>query len=112
MRTDCHFRTLGGSTLADLKNWIDKTETLADAYMEVETANLMRYKTCGLFDAGQPCGRPGQHDKVPTGADFDQSDLFLSGRAHPRATSVILPLCATARRGKASSVPDWIGSRL
>ena len=29
---------------------------IADAYMEVEAANLMRYKACELFDAGQPCG--------------------------------------------------------
>jgi acyl-CoA dehydrogenase len=29
---------------------------IADAYMEVEAANLMRFKACELFDAGQPCG--------------------------------------------------------
>jgi acyl-CoA dehydrogenase len=29
---------------------------IADAYMEVEAANLMRYKACELFDAGLPCG--------------------------------------------------------
>src|SRR5512133_1932181 len=29
---------------------------IADAYMEVEAANLMRFKACALFDAGQPCG--------------------------------------------------------
>ena len=29
---------------------------IADAYIEVEAANLMRYKACDLFDAGQPCG--------------------------------------------------------
>ena len=29
---------------------------IADAYIEVEAANLMRYKACELFDAGQPCG--------------------------------------------------------
>ena len=29
---------------------------IADAYIEVEAANLMRYKACALFDAGQPCG--------------------------------------------------------
>ena len=29
---------------------------IADAYIEVEAANLMRFKACSLFDAGQPCG--------------------------------------------------------
>ncbi|HZG19419.1 MAG TPA: acyl-CoA dehydrogenase family protein [Herbaspirillum sp.] len=29
---------------------------IADAYIEVEAANLMRYKACELFDAHQPCG--------------------------------------------------------
>ncbi len=29
---------------------------IAEAYMEVEAANLMRFKACQLFDAGKPCG--------------------------------------------------------
>jgi acyl-CoA dehydrogenase len=29
---------------------------IAQAYMEVEAANLMRFKACDLFDAGKPCG--------------------------------------------------------
>ena len=29
---------------------------LAEAYMEIEAANLMRFKACALFDAHQPCG--------------------------------------------------------
>src|SRR5450759_1413167 len=29
---------------------------IADAYMEVEAANLMRFRACELFDAGLPCG--------------------------------------------------------
>jgi acyl-CoA dehydrogenase len=29
---------------------------LAQAYIETEAANLMRYRACALFDAGQPCG--------------------------------------------------------
>ena len=29
---------------------------MADAYMETEAANLMRFKACELFDAGKPCG--------------------------------------------------------
>lgn len=29
---------------------------IADAYMEVEAANLMRFKACSLFDAQQACG--------------------------------------------------------
>ena len=29
---------------------------IAESYIEVEAANLMRWKACHLFDAGQPCG--------------------------------------------------------
>ena len=29
---------------------------IADAYIEVEATNLMRFKACELFDAHQPCG--------------------------------------------------------
>ena len=29
---------------------------IAEAYMEIEAANLMRFKACELFDAHQPCG--------------------------------------------------------
>jgi len=29
---------------------------LAQAYMETEAADLMRYQACDLFDAGEPCG--------------------------------------------------------
>ena len=29
---------------------------LAEAYMEVEAASLMRFRACALFDARQPCG--------------------------------------------------------
>jgi len=29
---------------------------LAEAYIEIEAANLMRFEACRLFDAGQPCG--------------------------------------------------------
>ena len=29
---------------------------IADAYIEVEAANLMRFKACALFDAHAPCG--------------------------------------------------------
>jgi acyl-CoA dehydrogenase len=29
---------------------------IAEAYIEIEAANLMRYRACALYDAGQPCG--------------------------------------------------------
>ena len=29
---------------------------IAEAYIEIEAANLMRYNACDLFDAGAPCG--------------------------------------------------------
>ena len=29
---------------------------IAESYIEVEAANLMRFRACALFDAGEPCG--------------------------------------------------------
>jgi acyl-CoA dehydrogenase len=29
---------------------------IAESYIEIEAANLMRFKACDLFDAGEPCG--------------------------------------------------------
>jgi acyl-CoA dehydrogenase len=29
---------------------------IAESYIEVEAANLMRFRACSLFDAGKPCG--------------------------------------------------------
>ena len=29
---------------------------IAEAFIEIEAANLMRYSACGLYDAGKPCG--------------------------------------------------------
>lgn len=29
---------------------------IAEAYIEIEAANLMRFKACRLYDEGQPCG--------------------------------------------------------
>ena len=29
---------------------------IAEAYIEIEAANLMRYRACALYDAGAPCG--------------------------------------------------------
>ena len=30
---------------------------IAEAFIETEAANLMRYRACSLFDAGKPCGK-------------------------------------------------------
>jgi len=30
---------------------------IAEAFIELEAANLMRYRACALFDAGAPCGK-------------------------------------------------------
>ncbi|MDW4497416.1 acyl-CoA dehydrogenase family protein [Sulfitobacter sp. D35] len=29
---------------------------IAEAFIEIEAANLMRYRACALYDAGEPCG--------------------------------------------------------
>ena len=38
---------------------------IAQAYMEIRAADLMRYEACRLFDANLPCGGGGQHGKAP-----------------------------------------------
>src|SRR5207248_2316680 len=46
--------------IVDLHRPIGKNQgvqfPLADAYIEIEAANLMRFRACELFDANLPCG--------------------------------------------------------
>ena len=101
---------------------------IAEAYIEVEAANLMRWKACELFDAHQPCGAEANMAKylaakaslgggqrlpavprrlrlrlrirrraqvprdaaVPGGADLDQPDPVLRGRACARPAALLL----------------------
>ena len=51
---------------------------IADSYIEVEAANLMRFKACELFDAHQPCGAQANMAK------------FLSAKASWEAANVCL----------------------
>ena len=51
---------------------------IADAYIEVEAANLMRFKACELFDAHQPCGAQANMAK------------FLAAKASWEAANVCL----------------------
>ena len=51
---------------------------IADAYIELEAANLMRYKACELFDAHQPCGAQANMAK------------FLAAKASWEAANVCL----------------------
>ncbi len=37
---------------------------IADAFIEIEAANLMRLEACRLYDAGQPCGTQANMDKL------------------------------------------------
>ena len=65
---------------------------IAEAYMEVEAANLMRYEACRLFDAHQPCGT-GQHGQVPG------RQGQLGGSECVSAVPWRLRLCGRVRRG-------------
>ena len=51
---------------------------IADAYIEIEAANLMRFKACELFDAHQPCGAQANMAK------------FLAAKASWEAANVCL----------------------
>ena len=51
---------------------------IADAFIEIEAANLMRFKACQLFDANQPCGAQANMAK------------FLAAKASWEAANVCL----------------------
>ena len=51
---------------------------IADAYMETEAANLMRFKACALFDAHQPCGAEANMAKyLAAKASWQAADMCL-----------------------------------
>jgi acyl-CoA dehydrogenase len=51
---------------------------IADAYMETEAANLMRWKACGLFDQHQPCGAEANMAKhLAAKASFEAANICL-----------------------------------
>ena len=51
---------------------------IADAYIEVEAANLMRFKACALFDAGKPCGAEANMAKwLAADAAFQAADQAM-----------------------------------
>ncbi|MBL0423347.1 acyl-CoA/acyl-ACP dehydrogenase [Ramlibacter sp. AW1] len=51
---------------------------IADAYIEAEAANLMRFKACALFDAHQPCGAEANMAKyLAAKASWQAADMCL-----------------------------------
>jgi len=51
---------------------------IADAYIETEAANLMRFKACALFDAQQPCGAEANMAKyLAAKASWQAADMCL-----------------------------------
>lgn len=51
---------------------------LAQAHIEVEAANLMRYRACELFDAQQPCGAEANMAKyLAAKASWEAADICL-----------------------------------
>ena len=50
--------TKGLSPQSDEADWVlrDFFDPMAEAFIETEAANLMRFKACELFDQHQPCG--------------------------------------------------------
>ena len=51
---------------------------IAEAYMEVEAANLMRFKACDLFDRGEPCGAEANMAKhLAAKAAWDAANVCL-----------------------------------
>jgi acyl-CoA dehydrogenase len=51
---------------------------LAESYIEIEAANLMRYEACRLFDAHQPCGGPANMAKyLAAKASWEAANVCL-----------------------------------
>jgi acyl-CoA dehydrogenase len=51
---------------------------IAQAYIETEAANLMRFKACELFDAGKACGAEANMAKyLAAKASFEAADICL-----------------------------------
>ncbi len=51
---------------------------IAQAYIETEAANLMRFKACELFDSGKPCGAEANMAKyLAAKASFEAADICL-----------------------------------
>ena len=51
---------------------------IAQAFIETEAANLMRFKACELFDAGKPCGAEANMAKhLAAKASFEAADMCL-----------------------------------
>ncbi len=51
---------------------------IAEAYIEVEAANLMRFRACELFDAGQPCGAEANMAKyLASEASWKAADMCM-----------------------------------
>ena len=51
---------------------------IAESYIELEAANLMRFKACELFDAGKPCGAEANMAKyLAAKASFEAANVCL-----------------------------------
>ena len=51
---------------------------IAECYIELEAANLMRFKACELFDAGKPCGAEANMAKyLAAKASFEAANVCL-----------------------------------
>jgi acyl-CoA dehydrogenase len=51
---------------------------IAESYIEIEAANLMRFKACDLFDAGAPCGAEANMAKyLAAKASWDAANVCM-----------------------------------
>ena len=79
---------------------------IAEAYMEIEAANLMRYKAAGLFDKKQPCGAEANMAKHLASASWKQPMCA----SRPTAASAFAEYDVERKFGKAGST-WWRRSR-
>ena len=94
---------------------------IAEAYMEIEAANLMRYKASGLFDPKKPLRRGSEHGEAPRrqasweaanvciqthggfgfAAEYDVERKFRESRLYPGGADLDQPDPVVPRRARA-----------
>ena len=70
---------------------------IAEAYIEIEAANLMRNEACRKFDAGLPCGAEQFHGGFGFAGEYDVERKFRETRLYqvaPISTNLILSYVA------------------
>ena len=77
---------------------------IAEAYIEVEAANLMRFEACALFDAHEPCGAEANMAKyLAAKASWEAANACLQFHGGFGFAASTTSSASSARRGSTRS---------